>query len=592
MADILDPEPGFADALEAVLGDALQYIIVEDQTAGAVAIDFLQNTNAGRCGFIPVPSIKRLTGTDSPNNQIANKLLDHVTVSDSYLPIAQALLGHVAVAATLDEAMALFNKNGRIQTIACQSGEVITHQGIVLGGSREQLSGILSKKQELKSLKDQCEALDSQLFQAQNLQKELENLVRNLESNLQKSLSEKSQLVDQATEMEKKCYRLGEDLKSALRHKEIVELEQEQLLGEETDIDEEMSNYYQALNKIQAEVQQARQETDTTSQHIGQVSSKWETYNQQVVDLKMSLTALNAKYENGLNTLQRLKEFEKDSRERLEQLAKDIEVKREKHIAAASKLAGDEVTLRKHYDALKQLEDKLSEKETDYNVIDKTLQENDEQLNVIKTARDNTLEKIRLVELDLSENRIKRENIVGKVRERYHGTIADLRAQQFDDDNTLQMSIEEMEAELDRHRSRLAAIGSVNMDAIKEYEELKERFDFLSSQRDDLLKAIEDLNRVIRKINKITQQRFMETYENVNQKLQEVFPKLFNGGSARLELSEPSKTARNRSGISCSPSGQKADTDESVVWWRESSIRHCIYFCDIYVETGILLFIG
>ena len=557
MADILDPDPGFADALEAVLGDALQYIIVEDQTAGSMAIDFLQNTNAGRCGFIPVPSIKRLTGTDSPNNHIENKLLDHVTVPDAFSPIAQALLGHVAVVPTLAEAFALFNKNGRIQTIASQSGEVITHQGVVLGGSREQLSGILSKKQELKSLNDQCETLDRQLLQAQNLQKELEKSVRNLESNLQQSLSEKSQLADQATEMEKKCYRLGEDLKSGLRHKEIVELEQEQLLGEETDIDEEMSNYYQALNKIQEEVQQARQETDTTSQQIGQISSKWETYNQQVVDLKLSLTAMNAKYENGLNTLQRLKEFEKDSRERLEQLTRDIEVKREKQIAAASKLAGDEVTLRRHYDSLKQLEEKLSEKETDYNVIDKTLQENDEQLNVIKTERDNTLEKTRLVELDLSENRIKRENIVGKVRERYHGTIADLRAQQFDDDNTLQMSITEMEAELDRHRSRLAAIGSVNMDAIKEYEELKERFDFLSTQRDDLLKAIEDLNRVIRKINKITQQRFMETYENVNLKLQEVFPKLFNGGSARLELSEPSKPLETGVEYLVHPPGKK-----------------------------------
>ena len=86
------------------------------------------------------------------------------------------------------------------------------------------------------------------------------------------------------------------------------------------------------------------------------------------------------------------------------------------------------------------------------------------------------------------------------------------------------MSAPEMEKELERLRSQMAGIGDVNLGAIKEYEELKERFDFLSAQRDDLVKAIDDLHKVIRKINRITQERFMATYEQVNEKLAEVFP--------------------------------------------------------------------
>jgi chromosome segregation protein len=137
---------------------------------------------------------------------------------------------------------------------------------------------------------------------------------------------------------------------------------------------------------------------------------------------------------------------------------------------------------------------------------------------------------------------MRRENIAAKAQERYHCSLVDLRTQFEQQGEPIQMTIEEMEKELERYRVRMKEIGDVNMGAIAEYEQLKERFDFLSRHRDDLVKAIEDLHKVIRKINRITQQRFMETFEQVNEKLQEVFPKLFEGGSAHLQLSVPEKT--------------------------------------------------
>ncbi|MBI5063752.1 MAG: hypothetical protein HZB87_09910, partial [Desulfatitalea sp.] len=371
-----------------------------------------------------------------------------------------------------------------------------------------------------------------------------------------KAISGKNSTAEEAMAAEKELYRLSEDLKNARRHLEITELEQEQLMGEESDLDEELSKYNQALAKIATEVQALQNQNEDNTRQIAQVTSRLESHNQTVVDFKLKLTSLQAKLENGAHTLHRLREFERDSRVRLEQLRAEIAQKKEKQAFAASKSATHEGSLQQMYDALKRLEESMASNESDYSTIDATLRQSDEKQAAIQSEREKTLEKMRLLELDLSEKRVMRDNIAGKIQERYHISVAALRVQQGQQE-AVQMSAPEMENELERLRAQLTSIGDVNLGAIKEYEELKDRFDFLSAQRDDLVKAIDDLHKVIRKINRITQERFMETYEQVNAKLAEVFPRLFEGGTARLELSEPDKPLETGVEYMVHPPGKK-----------------------------------
>ena len=269
------------------------------------------------------------------------------------------------------------------------------------------------------------------------------------------------------------------------------------------------------------------------------------------------MTAQQAKLENGVHTLKRLKEFERDSHTRLEQLKQEIVLKKEKQIAAVAKNNAHEKVLQQLYIELQQLEQAVSANESEYSVIDRAIQQTDQEQAAIQSEREQLLEKLRLVELDLSEKRMRRDNVASKVQERYHISVSTLRAQLNENPENPQMSVAEMESELERFHAKLNAIGDVNMGAIKEYDELKERFDFLSTQRDDLVKAIDDLHKVIRKINRITQERFIETFEQVNGKLQEVFPRLFEGGSARLELTEPDKPLETGVEYMVHPPGKK-----------------------------------
>ncbi|MEN8260882.1 MAG: symmetrical bis(5'-nucleosyl)-tetraphosphatase [Pseudomonadota bacterium] len=122
---------------------------------------------------------------------------------------------------------------------------------------------------------------------------------------------------------------------------------------------------------------------------------------------------------------------------------------------------------------------------------------------------------------------------------------------------TVKMSPDEMEEELFRLKKKIENFNDVNLSAIKEYEQHKIRFDFLSKQRDDLVKAVEDLQKVIRKIDRITQDRFMNTLNLVNEKLCEVFPRLFEGGTAKLVLSQPDNPLETGVEFMIHPPGKK-----------------------------------
>jgi chromosome segregation protein len=128
----------------------------------------------------------------------------------------------------------------------------------------------------------------------------------------------------------------------------------------------------------------------------------------------------------------------------------------------------------------------------------------------------------------------------------------------------------------------LDRIGDVNLSAIKEYEEFSERHEFLTAQRDDLNQAIEDLHKVIRKINRITQELFMKTFHQINEKLKEVFPRLFSGGSAEIVLTEPDKPLESGVEFMIHPPGKKL-TRLSLLSGGEKALSAIAFIFSIFL---------
>jgi chromosome segregation protein len=427
----------------------------------------------------------------------------------------------------------------------------------MIGGSKDKLSGILQKKQEIKNLEREIAELESGLEQGRIRQTELEEDARLLETALQQTIAKRTQVHQEEMEAEKDLYRLTEELKHARRHLEIVQLEQEQVLGEESDMDDEISRYNDVLVRVANDVSEAQQMVSVTTGEIDSVSKTVEAFNQRAVDVKLSLTTLNARYDNSRQTYRRLKDFQEDGVQRLTQLTEEVAQKSRRQAVARENVTEYDRQLPVLYEKVKQLEDSLETREADFHGIDKRLQESDAIIAQIKGEREETLEKIRYVELDQSERRMKQENVVRRIAEKYHHGLDALRQELVSEESDEDPGIDVVEKNIGDLRDKISWIGDVNLGAINEFNELKTRYDFLVEQREDLHKALEDLQKVIRKINRITQDRFMKTFHLVNEKLNEVFPRLFVGGSAKLVLTEPDNPLETGVDLLIHPPGKK-----------------------------------
>ena len=144
------------------------------------------------------------------------------------------------------------------------------------------------------------------------------------------------------------------------------------------------------------------------------------------------------------------------------------------------------------------------------------------------------------------------------------------------------MPIPDLEEKLRHTREKISKIVDVNLAAIKEYDQLKERFEFLTGQRTDLVNAVDDLHQVIRKINRITQERFVDTFDRINEKLDVVFPRLFEGGTAKLVMTDPANPLESGVELMIHPPGKKL-TRLSLLSGGEKALSAIAFIFSIFL---------
>ncbi|NVM20356.1 MAG: chromosome segregation protein SMC [Desulfobacterales bacterium] len=555
VADIIEPETTYEDAVEAALGETLQYVLVKDQEGGMEAIDFLRAQSAGRSGFIPVKALRPMIDKDHtvlPDGQ--ELLINNIKVKQGYQQVVQSLLGHVLVAENLETALQLWNRNGSRQAIVTRQGDRVCQQGILIGGSPENgSSGILAKKKEMKELTEQISDLDVSMEAAKSEQKQLEGETVELETEVQKARQALSQENQHQIQVEKELYRLQEKFKHTRHHLEILDLESQQIEGEQADVEQELYRHQGVVAELAKEIQTVESTIAGTNAKIEEVSEDLEAASQKVVGLKLELTTLEAQCDHAENTLRRLKDFQNDRLKKLNQLSQQVKQREEDRVATQDRLAKDRDRLERLYAGLKTMEETLAESEAGYQAIEGMLEQNDRALSKVRSAQQETAQKIQQLELKQSERRMTRDQLIGRIHENYHLNI-ETSCNEFDADN---FSEEETQTALARYRKRAARIGEVNLGAIHEYENLSERHRSLTEQRDDLIGAIEALHRVIRKINRTSLKQFVKAFKAVNEKLQIVFPRLFEGGTANLVLMDPKRPLESGVSYLVHPPGKK-----------------------------------
>lgn len=580
LADAIVPESGYEEAVEAALGDALQYVIVDENQTALDAMGHLADSNKGRAGFLP----KSWMDTNENQGQATHKnaLLNHVEISEGCEHLVQGFLANVLVAEDANSALNLKNGYNHLTVVTKDGAVMVSPHGLVGGSRDESHPGILAQRQQIRDLEAKIEALEKELVAEKEKLEQLEKDARGLENDLQQMVEARRELGHEEMEAQKEVSRLTEENRLETRHCQIVQAEYDQLTGEEDDAETELARYKNLTDEAAQEVDEAKKAVESATINLTRAELELEAFSEKTYDLRVEISALLGRLDNQNKSLARLKEYEDENQARIEQCKTGMERRKIDAQTTIARVSELEHNVLSSHAKLAEADKAMEKMEAARLEIESELEKSDHMQSQIKSDYESMREKVRELELSQSQRKLKQEAVAERILEKLGRSLDQAIHDEDLPELLTEQAVQEVKSELEDFRQKMERLGDVHLGAINEYETLEERYEFLTRQRDDLLNAIEALQKVIRKINRFTQKRFLETFEAVNKKLELVFPRLFAGGTACLVLSEPDKPLETGVGYVIRPQGKKL-TRMSLLSGGEKALSAIAFIFSIFL---------
>jgi chromosome segregation protein len=538
VADHIDvPEP-YEVAVEAVLGEKLQYIIVRSQEVGIQAIDYLKTATAGRGSFVPLRvkgNAEDLNGKDYLRNTI--RLIDVVQVKDDFRNIADYLLGDIVLVPDIKEGVSLWQRNGFRGTFVTPDGDTISPHGVLTGGSRSMTeeTSLLRKKREISALEVEVEEIKAVLEDRTGNRSRVASLIEERERALENLRGRIRDLELRVTGRKKDVERLEGELKWVGQRLSALSFSRESMLSEEEEI----------LERI------AAGETDIAAQGIRgeeanalilQLQQEWEEKKRTLeekkktlTDEKVTLASVEEKRNADLKTLSNLGSLLEDMVREAEAKERDLEACDRTINDVTDQMAADEKTLGELYAGMEAQEKESAVTRKRHEEKAAQLSTGEREEKELRKSLDDILREAGDIDIRIREATFEIDALQNRVLEKYN---ADLNTLSADFTPMDEETVTLLREKLERGKEQVESFGEVNLLAIGEYEELKQRHDFLVSQITDLEASLETLQKTIARINQVSKTRFAETFEAVNECFKLIFPKLFRGGKGMLRLTD------------------------------------------------------
>ena len=574
-------------AMDVVLGPVMQQIVTTNDDSAKKAIDFLKKHHAGRATFLPLNVIKsRLLPLDVQNriqgNQdvvgVASQLVGY---DQRYRQIVENILGNIIVTKDLNVAKNLAKQLNYRYRIVTLEGDVINAGGAMTGGAvKRQGSSLLRQKNEIEDCQRQIQQLTDELEQSKVLQEEWAQTVKQSEKELQKVQLAGERLKEKMSEVNQQ--------KLAFEYREKSQNEREQLLRiERREHEAELKQLVEKNNQLaedrlvlEQRIEEAKATIETLEEQLEQQEELKSQLLQQMTELKVDVAKLETALHNECATFERLKGETEQARTRLKELL--------------DKIAESEQALLGNDDEVVQLEANLAEKKEKREGIIEQIQ--DQRVTLTKVSQElETLEReVReshkvqqkmaesLNQLDVSIGKVDVEMdiMIKKLEEEYQMTF-----DHANENYPLKGSIEEIKSRIRSIKGQIAALGEINVGAIQEYQRVKERYDFLTTQRDDLIEAKATLEETINEMDQEMTVKFKETFDLVREQYMEIFKKLFGGGSADLVLTDPHDLLHTGVEIIAQPPGTKLKTSNLLSGGQKALTSIALLFAILKVRT-------
>ncbi|VAX18231.1 Chromosome partition protein smc [hydrothermal vent metagenome] len=544
-------------ALEAILGERLKAVVVEDSSLSLKAIDTLKDKNLSRTSFVSndlVPVVASGNGVGETGGSILGRVSDLITLSEDIPGSVAVTLQNTLIARDLESALEIWKKNQGAFTIATLDGDVIDVSGVITGGGNgkgsgahimarkriieeldakiatllEEKRGVLERRDSLRELKESASA---RLLESDENLRRLEFKVMDITKEAQKENAELSRnrgLLDG----------LNVERSSILEEKERLVAEEAVLAESVARLQKQREEMDEANKLLQENIDILRENLDRVMARAREEEVALTELRGELNNLKMDVTRLNNGKADLVMRLGRLKASISDFETRRDEMRDSIDAMMKENTELARKKDSLNHMIDKLRDAIEEKLNRKSATEEAIKELEKSLE----------SARSDVSD----LSLQVSELNMRVENIAEKADHEFNIPVDDLGTTDVSD-----IDKEETSQRLSFLRGQLARIGDVNMSALDEYEEVNERFEFLQTQHADLVKSIATLRKTIENINATTSKMFNETYEVVSRNFEGIFKRLFGGGRAEMRLVEIEGKSEPGLEILAQPPGKK-----------------------------------
>ncbi len=552
---MLTVERGYEYAVEAVLGDRVQCVVSQDRESALKAAEYLRLRRQGRATFLILdeltPSGPGHGGMPQPDG-VSGKLSDFVNADSGLKGVTENLFGGVYIVDDIAAGASILNRAAQDISFVTKKGEIIRRGFITAGEVSKGDAGIIGREARLKETIDE---------------------IGSLSGKIESSESERNSFKSKMQELEKQLAGVGELLQEE-------ELEYHKREGEVAAISESDKRLREELSLLNMEKDEVGEEVEDFTKRKGELEARI-----KIIDLDENNTQNVL-----LNSQQQVKAYSKEreevvvliaeikteiqalSKER-SALSQNLGLQKESYHTYLTSLAQKNIDIDSSLKKSDELTQEIEELDSEITKLSAELKSVAAELERIGARKgectsimeesENRLKELYRVsgehkdaehnfEMRRSEIRFKVETLKNRMSQLYK---MDIEAEKAEIDPSCDW--DNVRREIEELNRKLESMGTVNLVAIEEHKELEERFNFLSSQRDDLNKAKEDLQKAITKINVTTRKLFIETFEKIQVEFKNYFRYLFGGGQAEVFLLDERDVLESGIEIVARPPGKK-----------------------------------
>jgi len=578
VADALQPLEPYVIAVEVALGASAQDIITATEEEARLAIEWLKQHARGRATFLPLnllhPSERSPILRQCIHEGLATGFASElVECAPKLRVVAEYLLGRVLVAPDFDSAVQIVRRYSGWSKVVTLDGELFLPGGAITGGRMPgRATGIVSRKAERSRLERELRAGEEAEQHLRKQLQEAEQFVEIARNRWHEARKEQEQAQQRAMKAES-------TLQAVVQEQTVIQQQMHALEQEQT---EQTKRLYELDNEI-LDVE-AQLSPDTRQAFSPEEVSR---YRQQRDEAAAQLQEVEV-------TLGRLAEQQhalEHERESLAQIQRDLHQQTQNRQARIAELetqiAQDEKTLEQTLEELQRIaqqreqieKDFLAQREVRQNLLQQNL-ENSERLKELSAQQSALAQQAHELELALARIEMQRTQAVARLWEEYE---IDVFRQTPPD---LSQCTPETASEINRLRRQIRQMGNVNTGAAEEYQRLTERYEFLQKQRIDLEAAREDILQAMQEIDASTRDLFLQTFGAVQQAFQEVFTRLFGGGKAELELTQPHNLLETGVEILVQPPGKRRQNLSLLSGGERALVAIALMFAFLQVKPS------